>query len=132
MEVRAARLLIVDDEPQIRDMLAEFFADEGYEVVIAEDVPTALRLLSDRVDAIISDIRMPGMTGIDFLKSVRGVNPNLGVFLITGYPTLETVVDARVHGAVAYFRKPIDLDDIQRRIRAFLAIPKVAPDGASI
>ncbi len=114
------RLLIVDDEAEIRTTLAQYFGGVGYAIETAGDLPEALTKLSGEIDAVVSDIKMPGGSGIDFLQQVRRVNPQVGVFLITGYPTLETVIDAKQHGAVAYFRKPLKFVELDSRIRAFL------------
>ena len=119
-EARERRLLIVDDELQVRKMLETYFTEAGYRVATAEDVPAALAKLPEGFDAVLTDIKMPGASGIDFLQQARRSNPKLGVFLITGHATLETVIDAKQHGAVAYFRKPLKLMEVDSRLRAFL------------
>lgn len=113
-------LLIVDDEDEIRTTLAEYFQSVGYVVDTAPDSTSALERLGEGPQVILSDIRMPGESGIQFLQQARKRNPNVGVFLITGYPTLETVIDAKQYGAAAYFRKPLNLMEVDSRIRAFL------------
>jgi CheY-like chemotaxis protein len=110
----------VDDEEEIRATLATYFGQAGYAVDTAADASQALEKVSQGVDVVLSDIKMPDVSGIDFLQQVRRMNPKIGVFLITGYPTLETVIDAKQHGAVAYFRKPLKLTEVDSRIRAFL------------
>ncbi len=114
------RLLIVDDEEGIRLSLAEYFGRVGFTVETAPDVPQALEKLTQGFDVVLSDVKMPGASGIEFLQQVRRANPQVGVFLITGYPTLETMIDAKQHGAVAYFRKPLKLMEVDSRLRAFL------------
>jgi CheY-like chemotaxis protein/anti-anti-sigma regulatory factor len=114
------RLLIIDDEAEIRTTLAEYFQSVGYAVDTAQDSTTALERLGDGLQVILSDIRMPDESGIQFLQQARKRNPDVGVFLITGYPTLETVIDAKQYGAAAYFRKPLNLMEVDSRIRAFL------------
>jgi two-component system, response regulator, stage 0 sporulation protein F len=118
-DMRERRLLIVDDEPQVRDMLQTYFAEAGYTVATAPDVPAALAKLPDGFDAVLSDIKMPGASGIDFLQDARRRNPKLGVFLITGHPSLETINEAKQHGATAYFRKPLQLVEVDSRLRTF-------------
>ena len=113
-------LLILDDEEEIRTTLAEYFTSVGYAVDTAATASEALSKLSAGFRAVLSDIRMPEVSGIEFLQQARRVNPGVGVFLITGYPTLETVIDAKQHGAVAYFRKPLNLMEVDSRLRAFL------------
>jgi CheY-like chemotaxis protein/anti-anti-sigma regulatory factor len=114
------RLLIIDDEEEIRTTLAEYFQSVGYAVETAQDSATALERLGGGAQVILSDIRMPGESGIQFLQQARKRNPDVGVFLITGYPTLETVIDAKQYGATAYFRKPLNLMEVDSRIRAYL------------
>jgi DNA-binding response OmpR family regulator len=114
------RLLILDDEDEIRTTLAQYFGSIGYSVDTAASVPEALERLPGGIQAVLSDIRMPEASGIDFLQQARRINPKVGVFLITGYPTLETVIDAKQYGAVAYFRKPLNLMEVDSRLRAFL------------
>jgi CheY-like chemotaxis protein len=113
-------LLILDDEEEIRTTLAAYFTSVGYTVDTAATAPEALSKLSAGFQAVISDIRMPDTSGIEFVQQARRANPGVGVFLITGYPTLETVIDAKQHGAVAYFRKPLNLMEVESRLRAFL------------
>lgn len=119
-EEARCRLLIVDDEEGIRATLAQYFGHAGYAVDAAADATQALEKLSQGFDVILSDIKMPGVSGIDFLQQARRMNPKIGVFLITGYPTLETMIDAKQHGAVAYFRKPLKLTEVDSRVRAYL------------
>jgi two-component system, NtrC family, nitrogen regulation response regulator GlnG len=118
---RRPRVLIVDDQLQVRDMLVEYFAEAEFEVTTASDVPTAMAVLATGADVVISDIRMPGQSGIDFLQQAKAQYPALGVFLVTGYPEFNTRLDARTFGAQAYIQKPLDLGALERRIREFLA-----------
>ncbi|HSB67705.1 MAG TPA: response regulator, partial [Candidatus Methylomirabilis sp.] len=79
------RLLIVDDETEIRNTLAQYFGSVGYAVETAQDVSEALQKLPSGFDIVLSDIKMPGVSGIEFLQQARRTNPRLGIFLITGY-----------------------------------------------
>lgn len=114
------RLLIVDDEEEIRATLAQYFGSVGYAVEGAASAAEALEKLSRGFDVVLTDIKMPGTSGIDFLQEARRRNPKVGIFLMTGYPTLDTVIDAKQYGAVAYFRKPLKLGEVDSRLRAFL------------
>lgn len=114
------RLLIVDDEPQVRRMLETYFVDAGYDVTAVPDVPTALARLPEGFDVVLSDIKMPEIGGIEFLRHARQVAPKVGIFLITGYPTVETIIDAKQYGAAGYLRKPLKLVEVDSRLRAFL------------
>lgn len=119
-EVGKRRLLVVDDEAEICATLAQYFGSVGYDVDTAPDASQALEKLSEGFDVVLSDIRMPGVDGIEFLQQARRTNSKIGIFLITGYPTLETMIDAKQHGAVAYFRKPLKLTEVDSRLRGFL------------
>jgi DNA-binding response OmpR family regulator len=118
MGVTKRRLLIVDDEPEIRSTMTAYFSEIGYEVDAAPDGIGALAELTRGYDGVLSDIKMPGCGGIEFLRQVRRVNPRLTIFFITGYPSLETIVDAKTLGAAAYFLKPLDLKIVASRLRA--------------
>jgi two-component system response regulator PilR (NtrC family) len=109
-----ARILVVDDEPSMREFLEILLEREGHEAVCADSAETALVALeSDELDLVISDIRMPGMSGIDLLDRVRELNPEALVVLITAHGTTETAVEAMKHGAYDYLTKPCSVDEIR-------------------
>jgi len=118
-EATKRRLLIVDDEIQIRETLAQYFSRLGYCVDLAADGSEAMAKLPQGFEAILADIKMPGINGIDLLQEARRLNPRIGVFLITGYPSLDTLIEAKQHGAIAYFRKPLRLIEVDSQLRAF-------------
>ena len=120
VETTRRRLLIVDDEVQIRGTLAQYFSRLGYHVDMAADGSEALSKLPHGFDAILADIKMPGMDGMELLQHARRLNPGVGVFLITGYPGLDTLIEAKQYGAIAYFRKPLRLIEVDSQLRAFL------------
>jgi two-component system response regulator AtoC len=114
------RLLIVDDDPTIRTSLAEAFADNGTtEVRVAKDPHQAFAMLSDGMpDVILSDVRMPEMDGIAFLKLLRERAPSIDVILMTAYDDMHTVVSAMREGAVEFLVKPLDLHHAQHVLDA--------------
>jgi len=114
------RLLIVDDEVEIRGTLAQYFGRLGYQVDMAANGSEALTKLPHGFDVILADIKMPGMNGIDLLQQARRLNPEVGVFMITGYPSLDTLAEAKQYGAIAYFRKPLRLIEVDSQLCAFL------------
>jgi DNA-binding response OmpR family regulator len=114
------RLLILDDEDNIRATLDAYFTALGYTVETAATVPEALAKVQGGSQVVLADIRLPGPSGLDFLQEARRRFPALGVLLLTGYPTLETLIDARQWAATAYFRKPVNLVDVAARLRALL------------
>jgi EAL domain-containing protein (putative c-di-GMP-specific phosphodiesterase class I) len=103
-------ILIVDDDPQIGKLLARTLTRVGFEVSVAEDARAALDLVDhESFGVVVSDILMPTMTGIDFVRELRRRNLDMPVVFVTGTPSLETAVDAIECGAVRYLTKPIDV-----------------------
>ncbi len=113
----AFKILVVDDEAPQREMLAGFLAKQGYEVVPAVSGAEALeRLQREAFDLILTDHRMPQMSGLDLLKAAREINPEVPVVVMTAYGSVEQAVAAMKVGAYDYLGKPIDLDDLLHRI----------------
>jgi len=107
---RCGRVLVVDDERSIRELLWQYLTTQGYECLVAGDGSTAVSMLDRQpFDLVISDICMPQLTGIDLLEYVHDRHPQLPVILITAVADLETAVDAMKHGAVDYITKPFNL-----------------------
>ena len=118
-----ARILIVDDEPGIRVMLSAALKREGYEVLLATDGRSALEALeAGPVDVVVTDIRMPQMTGIELLDAAKRIDPALSVIMMTAYGSKDTVLDALRLGATDYVEKGDKLkDELTLRIRKELA-----------
>jgi DNA-binding NtrC family response regulator len=111
------RILIVDDDELIRKFLLDFFVDLNYEVVTAENGEDALRkFVPQSFDIVISDLVMPDMNGIELLKELIAKDDKILFFLITGYPTLETAVEAIKNGAYDYIVKPFNLEDLKIKV----------------
>ena len=108
------QLLIVDDQEQILSVLGDFLEDCGHDVVKASDGAEAMKMLgeTDRIEAILSDIRMPKMNGIDFLKGVRLRHPGIPVVLMTGHGDESIATTALQEGAFNYLKKPVRLEDL--------------------
>lgn len=108
-----AKLLVVDDVPSIRQTLNDYLVRAGYTVFLAADSASALeKLKREKIDVILSDIVMPGLSGIDLLKIVREKFPSIQVVLMTGEPTVETASDAVRAGAFDYLSKPFSLHEV--------------------
>ncbi len=100
-------ILIVDDEPNYQIVLAELLKDEGYEVFTADSGKAGLPIVySTDLDLVISDMKMPGMDGIEFLAKIKEYNRELPVILITAYAEVEKAVEAMRLGAFTYLAKP--------------------------
>lgn len=107
-------ILIVDDEPEILKMLTRHLELENFKVTTTASPFQALEIMQDQlINMVLSDIRMPGMSGIELLEKLRKVNPLVNVFMMTGYSNMGYVVDCLAHGAYDYFTKPFtDLDEM--------------------
>lgn len=115
MSPRHARLLIVDDELHMRESLARWFMEDGYEVETAGDAKAALAALGRQsFDAIITDIRMPGMNGVELLKQIKEVDPHATIILVTAYASVASAVEALKAGAYDYLVKPFDPEELSR------------------
>ena len=107
------RILVVDDEKVIRDMLADFLGMEGYHVRTAEDGASALtELTRSHYDLVISDLKMPRMGGIALLDEIGKTAPSALTVIMTGFGTVETAIDAMKRGAYDYVLKPFKLDEV--------------------
>ncbi len=122
-----ATILVVDDERNYLFVLEDLLADEGYNVVTASSGNEALeKLKEDRIDAVLSDIKMPGMNGIEFLERVVAIDPGLPVILMTAFAEVDQAVLAMKKGAIDHIQKPFDNDDIKRAVAR--AVQKRAMD----
>ena len=103
-----ARVLLVDDEANILEALEKVLRKEGHEVLTAPDGRAALDLLRrEPVDVMITDLRMPGMSGEDLLKAAKAITPEVEVVVMTAYGTVENAVEAMKHGAYDFISKPL-------------------------
>jgi DNA-binding NtrC family response regulator len=111
-------ILVVDDERAIRDSLTNWFEEDGYDVDSAADGKQALAKLDGRkYDLVLLDIKLPGMDGMELLKRIRVVSPDVLVIMITAFASVETAVQALKDGAYDYVTKPFDPDDLNRLVR---------------
>ena len=102
-------VLIVDDEPNARKVLSAILSEEGYEVLQSGDVDTATELIYRQpVDAVITDVKMPGKDGMYFFDYMTKNYPDIPVIFLTAYGTIESAVAAMTSGAFHYFMKPPD------------------------
>ncbi len=115
---KSRRILVVDDDPGQRSLLTSFLTGQGLEVVPVSSGEAALEALrTQRVDMMISDVRMPGISGLDTLRRARQEHPVLPVLLVTAYADIRDAVVAMRDGAVNYLSKPIDLDELIASVR---------------
>jgi len=120
-KVRKVRILIVDDEPSMREMLSIVLRRDGYEVLVAENGRDAIAQLRARpFDLLLSDIKMPDVTGVDVLRAAKEINRDIVAFMVTAYASTSTAVEAMRLGAVDYFTKPFSMDELRLKIRQHL------------
>jgi DNA-binding NtrC family response regulator len=116
------RLLIVDDELLIRDLLYDYFASRDFDIAVADSGRSALSLLEEsHFDTVILDLKMPDMDGLQLTQKIRADDNDLPIILITGYPSFESAIDAlrqRVHD---YFTKPVNLSHLRRAVESALS-----------
>jgi two-component system response regulator PilR (NtrC family) len=118
---KLGRVMVVDDEENIREVLSNYLESMNYSVDTAEDGQQALQnYKKGDFDLIISDLLMPNIDGLELLKRVREIDKDVIFLMITGYPSIETAVDAIKKGAYDYITKPFHMEDVKLRIeRAF-------------
>jgi len=126
-----AKILVVDDDQGMREFLEIMLSREGYRVSTASDTGKALsRCRKEMFDLIITDLKMPKMDGIGFLKEVKQLSPETMVILITAYASGETAVTAMKEGAYDYIEKDFAIEDLKRIVRNALAAKGVKQDDA--
>ena len=124
------RLLIVDDEKYIRDILADFLGMEGYQVRTAADGAAALTELQQaHYDLIISDLKMPRMGGIELLEAIGTAAPNALTVIMTGFGTVETAIDAMKRGAYDYILKPFKVEEVIHVVQRGLEKQRLAAEN---
>lgn len=120
-------ILVIDDEKNIREGLAMALEDEGYEVITADNGKTGLDIaLKDEVDLVITDLKMPEISGEEVLREVISKTPGVPVIVLTGHGTVETAVEAMRMGAYDFLTKPLDLE------RLFLLVKRALQNRALV
>ncbi|PGM59203.1 MULTISPECIES: response regulator [unclassified Bacillus (in: firmicutes)] len=119
------KLLIVDDQYGIRLLLHEIFKKEGYEVFQAANGFQAIDIVvKDCPDLVILDMKIPGMDGVEILKRIKEINKDIKVILMTAYGELDIIEEAKKLGALQYFPKPFDIDEIKKVVREHTSQPQ--------
>ncbi len=118
------KVLIVDDEPQMRKALKEVLRRKGYEVATASDGEGALSLLArETFNVVIADVKMPGMDGLTLLRSIRGFSPDTPVLMMTAFGTIEDAIEAMREGARDYILKPFSPEVIEKAVEKVVTPP---------
>src|SRR5688500_11787513 len=128
-----ARILVVDDQDMMRDSLAATLVREGHEVIAATDGAAAVsRLNGGRFDLMITDLKMPKMTGIELLAEAKKLRPEMPVVLMTAFATVATAVEAMKLGAYDYIQKPFDGDEIKHLVERTLEHNRLIKENAAL
>ena len=124
---RPTRLLVAEDDDQLRRMYSKAFRADGFQVEVAEDGEAALeQVRAQRFDAILTDIAMPRLSGIELLRVVREHDADVPIVLMTGGPELTTALQAIEHGAFRYLVKPVDLAELKAVVRRAASFHRLA------
>lgn len=114
----ANRILIVDDEKNIRSALGDALAPLGYEIALAESGQRALELMRDpSIRLVLLDLKMPGIGGIDVLRRIERERPDLRVLILTAHGTVDTAVESMKRGAVDVLQKPVAMEELRQIVR---------------
>ncbi|MBM7653979.1 response regulator [Neobacillus cucumis] len=112
------KILIVDDQFGIRILLNEVFQKEGYQTFQAANGVQALEIVTKHhPDLVLLDMKIPGMDGIEILKRMKVIDPEIRVIIMTAYGELDMIQEAKDLGALTHFAKPFDIDDIRAAVR---------------
>ncbi len=123
MRTGKKRILIIEDDEEMRSLMKDFIEEEGYEADSVEKGTYAFRkLLTEPFDLIITDIRMPGFSGLDILPDLRKVKPDISIVVITAFGSEEVHYKALERGANAYLEKPIHLGKLSAVIHEMFSL----------
>lgn len=116
------KVLVVDDEPEVRCLLEEFLGGRGYEVVLAADGLEALAAVdAEKPDLVLLDVAMPGMDGVEALKQMATADPSVHVIMVTANADIGVISKLLALGAVDYIPKPMDLDYLEQAVSVQVA-----------
>jgi two-component system, response regulator, stage 0 sporulation protein F len=119
--VMKEKILIVDDQFGIRILLNEVFQKEGYQTFQAANGIQALDIVTKHdPDLVLLDMKIPGMDGIEILKRMKVIDPDIRVIIMTAYGELDMIQEAKNLGAITHFAKPFDIDDIRTAVRVHM------------
>jgi DNA-binding NtrC family response regulator len=128
-----ATILIVEDEARMRRLLELNLNEDGFATLSAEDAESGLKLLREnQVHLVLTDLKLPGMNGLEFLQSVKGVNASLPVIVMTAFGTVETAVEAMKAGASDYVLKPFSLAEMRMVVHKELDVHRLREENRSL
>jgi two-component system NtrC family response regulator len=131
--MRRVKILVIDDDESLRRILEYNLAQEGYAVLSAASGEQGLELLKrEGADLVVTDVRMPGMNGLQLLEGVRKVDPNIQVIIITAFGTIEMAVEAMKVGAFHYISKPFNRDELKLTIKKALQLKELERETVAL
>ena len=117
-----ARILVVDDEPAVLEVFQEYLGMQGYAVSSASSGEEAVRMMPGLLpDIILTDINLPGLSGLEVMRFAKSVDPEIGVVVVTGHASASNAIEALRQGAFNYITKPFDLDEIHEVVERAIA-----------
>ena len=127
------KILVVDDEAIQRDIVKDILEDQGYDVLTSGSGPDALECLKTApVDLVLTDLRMPGMDGVELLERVKALDPDIVVVVITAYGSVESAVDAMKKGAYHYLTKPLGKEELKLVVERAFQTKRLADENRSL
>jgi nitrogen regulation protein NR(I) len=127
------RVLVIEDDDTVRDVLRSFLSEKGFEATLAQNGETGLDMLrADKFDLILTDLVMPGVTGMDVLKEVLASKVGIPVIVMTAFGTVQTAVEAMRLGAFDYLTKPFNLDELMIVIEKSLSVSKLQKENVML
>lgn len=129
------RALVVDDDVDLRSVLTDYITQMGVSVRMAGNVSEAIQIIKAEAipfDLVLTDLKLPGGSGMDVLKAAHSIDPSTLVTIITGYATMETAIDAMRHGAHNYVAKPFSLNEIGVQVRNMIERVTLSKENARL
>src|SRR3972149_6497965 len=128
-----ANILVIDDEEVIRDSCSQVLIKEGYQTETAGDGETGLqKIIEVKPDLVRVDLKMPGVCGMEVLKKIRDIDPDIIAVVITGFATIDSAVDSMKEGAYDFLPKPFTPDELRLIIKRGLEKRKLALEAATL
>ncbi len=118
--MESRKLLVVDDELLIRDLLYDHFTGKDYQITTAQSAEDALKILekNDNFDLVLTDLKMPGMGGLELIEHLKQEARDIPVIIMTGFPSLETAIEALRHRVYDYVIKPFNINRLNAVVEA--------------
>ena len=131
--MKHVRILVIEDDPHGGQSVVEAMEDLGYEPSLATTGEIGIKLFREiAFDAVLSDLMLPDITGVDVLGSLRLIDKNVPVLIMTAHGTVSSAVEAIKLGAYDYIPKPLDLDDIQSKVRRAVEMHRLRDEVISL